>query len=141
MMSPTEATATPRAPAPTAPHPLWLRAVQLSRASDQFDRLTDGLLLDLRRAMGVPEHAEPEVEAEFATLRGKLSEMFHPEFVQMYGSLLARYLGPAASVVVNSLADEDVQAYLQVADAIEADFAIALQALAPQLAAALAPSA
>ena len=86
--------------------------------------------------MGVPDRAEPEVEQEFAALRATFDE-FYPEFTQLFAGVLSRYLGAAAPVVISSLESEPVQAYLQVADAIDAEVNASLRSFAARISEAL----
>jgi hypothetical protein len=116
--------------------PFDVRAVRLSCASPTFERIADGLVWQVRRAMGVPDRAEPEVELEFAGLRQTL-DAFYPEFTQIYANLLSSYLGNAASVALASLESEAVQAYLRVAGQIDADVHAALKDYAARIALAL----
>jgi hypothetical protein len=117
------------------------RAVRLSGAVPIFARVVGDLVLSLRRAMGVPDQAEPEVEAEFAALRATLDEQFRPEFDKMYAGLLAQHLGKASTVVLNALESAPVQAYLEAAGRIQLDVQAALREYAPKMASALTPSA
>jgi hypothetical protein len=112
------------------------RAARLSCAALQFHRSADKLVSRVRRAMGVPDAAEEEVEREFCALRATLDD-FYPEFALGVSGLLTRCLGPASSVVISSLEDEPVQAYLRVADAIDTEAAATLRSLALEIAAAL----
>jgi hypothetical protein len=115
------------------------RTVRLSCAGSHFQRTADLLVLRVRRAMGVPDQAEVEVEQEFRALRASLDE-FYPEFTQIFSGLLTRCLGPSSSVVIASLDCEPVQAYLRVADAIDLEASEALRHLAADIAAALRPA-
>lgn len=117
---------------PSHEETLQTRAVRLSCATLRFERIADDLVFSVRRAMGVPDRAEPEVEQEFAALRASLDE-FYPEFTQLFAGLLSRYLGSAAPVVIASLESEPVQAYLQVADAIDADVHASLRSFVVHL--------
>jgi hypothetical protein len=112
------------------------RTVRLSHANPRFERIADDLVSSVRRAMGVPDRAEPEVEQEFAALRTTLDD-FYPEFAQAYARLLAGYLGSAAPVVVASLESEPVQAYLQAVDAIDAEVHASLRSLVGRISTAL----
>src|SRR5687768_4287880 len=44
-----------------------------------FDRVADGLIVQVRRAMNVPEQADPDMEEELAALRADF-DAFLPEF-------------------------------------------------------------
>lgn len=112
------------------------RAVRLSCATPRFERIADDVVSSIRRAMGVPDRAEPEVEQEFAALRATFDELY-PEFTQLFAGLLSRYLGAAAPVVLSSLESEPVQAYLQVADAIDAEVNATLRSFAARISEAL----
>jgi hypothetical protein len=116
------------------------RAVRLGGATPQFQRMADDLVRQVRRAMGVPDQAEPEVELEFAGLRQSL-DAFYPEFTKIFADLLASYLGHAGSVALTSLENEVVQAYVQVAEQIEDDVAVVLHGYVPRISAALSPDA
>ena len=124
--------------APEAPE---TRAVRSSHVAPIFARAADGLVLSLRRAMGVPDKAEPEVEQEFAALRATLERQFRPEFDRMYAGLLKQYLGAASSVVVQALEDPSVQAYLAVSERIAGDVDTALRGCIARLEAILSPPA
>lgn len=115
------------------------RVVRLSHVAPAFERAANQLVLSLRRAMGVPDQAEPEVEQEFATLRSTLDEQFRPEFDKMYASLCMHFLGPASSVVLNSLEDSAAQAYLAASERIAGDVGAALRAVMAELDALLSP--
>jgi hypothetical protein len=116
------------------------RTVRLSHASRSFERIADDLVLSVRRAMGVPDRAEPEVEQEFAALRTTLEQQFYPEFAQAFARLLAGYLGSAAPVVLSSLESEPVQAYLQAVDAIDAEVHASLRSFVERISTALSPA-
>lgn len=115
------------------------RAVRLSHVAPVFARTANHLLLSLRRAMGVPDQAEPEVEQEFAALRASLDQQFRPEFDKMYAGLLAHYVGAANGVVLDALEDPSVQAYLAVSDRIGGELDAALRACVGRLEAILSP--
>lgn len=115
------------------------RVVRLSHAAPAFTRAADQLVLSLRRAMGVPDQAEPEVEQEFAALRTTIDQQFRPEFDRMYAGLLAQHLGHATSVVLNALEDASAQAYLAVSDRIGGDLDAALRGCIAEIEAALSP--
>jgi hypothetical protein len=117
-------------------NPLESRAVRVTGATKQFERMGDELIHTLRRAMQVPDAAEPEVEQEFAALRESL-DAFQPEFTRIYGGMLSRCLGSSASVVLSSLESAPAQAYLEVADRIDADVNALVRAYLPDVAAAL----
>jgi hypothetical protein len=121
---------------PLSSDTLESRVVRLSQAAPKFGRIADELILKLRRAMGVPDQAEADVEEEFAALRSSLDE-FYPEFVKVYGGLLLHHLGGDASVVVPALESEPIQAYLQAADGMEAELSVTLKSLASSIGAAL----
>ncbi|HEU4582085.1 MAG TPA: hypothetical protein VFS67_27705 [Polyangiaceae bacterium] len=116
---------------------LQTRAVRICRAAPLLDRAADQLIASVRQAMGVPEHAEAEVEQEFAGLRATLQAQFLPEFGKIYTALLLQQLGAAASVVLRALESEPVQAYLAAAEPIEAAVNNALHELSGAVSAAL----
>jgi len=89
--------------------------------------------------MGVPDRAEPEVEQEFSALRATL-DSFYPEFTQLFSRHLFGYLGRAAPVVISSLESEPVQAYLRVAEGIDAEVNTTLRSFAVRIGAALSPT-
>jgi hypothetical protein len=124
---------------PSSPETPQARAVRLGCAAPRFENMADDLVRSVRRAMGVPDRAEPDVEQEFAALRTTLDD-FYPEFTELFAELLHGYLGGAASVVVTSLESEPVQAYLQVADAIDAEVNATLRSLVARIAKALSAS-
>jgi hypothetical protein len=113
------------------------RAVRLSHVAPLFARMADGMLLSWRRALGVPDHAEPEVERELAALRTLFDEQFLPEFCRLYADLLTQHLGPATSVVLGALESEPVQAYLAVLERMETDLSVLLREVRPGVQAAL----
>ena len=119
---------------------LEARAVRLTRAVPLFDGIADDLIINVRRAMGVPEQAEPEVEGEFAALRRTFEQQFFPEFSKMYAALLLQQLGSATSVVLRALEGAPVQAYLAVAQQVEADINGVLRECAASISAALSSS-
>lgn len=121
---------------PSQEETLQARAVRLSCATPRFERIADDLVSSVRRAMGVPDRAEPEVEQEFAALRASL-DAFYPEFTQLFAALLSHYLGSTAPVVIASLESQPVQAYLEVADAIDADLRASLRSFVVRLEEAL----
>lgn len=104
------------------------RAVRACRAAPLFARITDGVLAGVRRALGVPEQAEPDVEQEFSALRARLEQQYTAEFERLFAALLTQQLGRATSVVLSALECELVQAYLAVAEQIDAD----VSALVPE---------
>lgn len=121
----------------TSRETLEARAVRLTRAAPLFDSVADQLIISVRRAMGVPDQAEPEVEGEFAALRETFNQQFLPEFSKMYATLLLQQLGSATSVVLRALEGAPAQAYLGVAQQIEADVNTALREYVASIAAAL----
>jgi hypothetical protein len=121
---------------PSSPETYHVRAVRLCCASSRFERIADDLVSSVRRSMGVPDRAEPEVEQEFAALRGSL-DAFYPEFTQLFAGLLSGYLGPATKVVLSSLDSEPVQAYLRVADSIDAEINASLRSFVTRIGVAL----
>jgi hypothetical protein len=108
----------------------------LSHAAHHFDHIASGLIARLRRALGVPDSAEADVEQEFVQLRSTL-DGFYPEFTRMYGELLLNYLGGDASVVCPTLSSPGLQAFLEAAPAIQADLSQALLSLVPSIERAL----
>ncbi len=121
---------------PSAPETPQIRAVRLSCATPRFENIADDLVRSVRRAMGVPDRAEPDVEQEFAALRVTLDH-FYPEFAQLFSGLLSAHLGAAESVVLSSLESQPVQAYLQAADAIDAEVNACLRAFVSRIGTAL----
>lgn len=121
---------------PSTPETPQSRALRLSCANSRFTSMADELVLSVRRAMGVPDRAEADVEEEFAALRTTLDD-FHPEFTQFFAELLSGYLGAAESVVLSSLESAPVQAYLQAADAIDAEVNACLRGFVTRIAGAL----
>lgn len=109
------------------------RAVRLSHAAPVFARAANQLVLSLRRAMGVPDQAEPEVEQEFAALRATLDQKYRPEFDNMYAGLLRHHLGAASGVVLDALEDSSVQAYLAISERLGGELEGALRACIARL--------
>jgi hypothetical protein len=96
--------------------------VQLTRAAVIFDQIADNLIAGVRQAMGVPAPAEPEVEQEFAFLRGSLDEFF-PEFRELFGGLVVKYVGQ----------EQLAQRYLRAAHGIDAELQQHLGRLSQQM--------
>jgi hypothetical protein len=95
--------------------------VQLTRAAVIFDQIADNLIAGVRQAMGVPATADPEIEQEFAFLRGALDEFF-PEFRQLFGGLVIKHVGEQhVPALIEGLGSELAQRYLQAAPRIEAE--------------------
>jgi len=93
--------------------------VVITRATVMFDQIADGLIAGVRHAMGVPVHADDEVEQEFAFLRTSLDEFF-PEFEQLYGGLLVKHLGwEHVPELLETLGSDLAQRYLGAAQGIE----------------------
>ena len=113
------------------------RAVRLSQVARSFARMADGMLLSWRRALGVPEHAEPDVERELAALRTSFDEQFLPDFCTHYADLLKQHLGSTSSAVLDALESEPAQEYLAVIDRLEADLNLLLRGYLPRVKAAL----
>ena len=113
------------------------RAVRLSQVARSFARMADGMLLSWRRALGVPEHAEPDVERELAALRTSFDEQFLPDFCRHYADLLKQHLGSTSSAVLDALESEPAQEYLAVIDRLEADLSLLLRGYLPHVKAAL----
>jgi hypothetical protein len=93
--------------------------VEITRASGMFDQIADGLIAGVRHAVGVPVHADLEVEQEFAFLRASLDEFF-PDFQQLYGGLLVQHLGwEHVPELLECLGSDLAQRYLAAAQGIE----------------------
>jgi hypothetical protein len=62
----------------------------------QFERLVEGMIHQVRHALGVPAssepNADPRVEQEFAMLRQRL-QAFRAEYEHTYHELFLKYLG------------------------------------------------
>jgi hypothetical protein len=71
--------------------------------------------------MGVPDRAEPDIEAEFLYLRRCLED-FRPEYEAMFGSLLWEHLGDSAEEALRSVEQTSVQEYLSEIGAWRAAF-------------------
>ncbi|MEY4548650.1 MAG: hypothetical protein RL685_4845 [Pseudomonadota bacterium] len=123
--------------AQTLPETFEAQAVRLGHVAPLFARMADGMLLSWRRALGVPDHADAEVEGELAAVRKMFDEQFLPEFARLYAELLQRHLRAATSAVLVALADENVQGYLAVVDRVETDLAALLREYLPRMKAAL----
>jgi hypothetical protein len=119
---------------------LEARAVRACNVAPVFGRMADGVILGVRRALGVPDQAEPEVEQELRALRGSFDEQYRPEFDRLYATLLVQQLGNATSVVLAALESEPVQQYLAVAEQIDTDIHGLLRELSGGIGAALASS-
>lgn len=115
------------------------RAVRACQMAPVFARMADGVVHGVRRALGVPDHAEPEVEQELRALRSSFDEQYRPEFERLFGALLVQQLGHATSVVLGALESEPVQQYLAVAEQIDADILALLRELSGGIGAALSP--
>ena len=120
----------------TPPTDLELSATSLCGAQSIFQGMADDLVLRIRSAIGVPQRAEDDVEQEFAALRATFDEFF-PEFAKIFGGTLDAFLGGALPLIVPALEDESVQAYIRVANAIDAETVTMLQAMSKPLKAAL----
>jgi hypothetical protein len=95
--------------------------LQLTRAAALFDQIADGLIAGVRRAMSVPSPADPDIEQEFAFLRGSL-DAFFPEFRQLFGGLVLKYVGEEhLPGVLDALRSELAQRYLLAAPRIDAE--------------------
>ncbi|MEO8179416.1 MAG: hypothetical protein ABI895_11350 [Deltaproteobacteria bacterium] len=113
------------------------RAVRLSQVAPAFARMADGMLRSWRRALGVPDHADPEVERELAALRTTFDEQCLPDFCRHYAALLTQHLGTTSSVVLDALESEPAQDYLAVIERLETDLNVLLREYLPRVRAAL----
>ena len=73
--------------------------MQITGPSDQFERMLDVMVLQIRQLLGVPQGADAEpdplVEHEFAQLRQRL-QAFRPEYESHYHAMFVKYLGTEA---------------------------------------------
>lgn len=109
------------------------RAVQLTRSARFFDELADGLISQLRNAMGVPVDAGAEVDGEFAQLRERL-DGFYGEFKSLFGNLLHEHVGGEHfGRVMTALASDGAQAYFRASRALDSELVAALPKLAERM--------
>ncbi len=99
----------------------FVRAHRLSHEGHTFDGIAARLTLSVRRAMGVPDRADPEIEDEFRYLRSCLDD-FRSEYEAAFGSLLWKHLGEGAREALYALEAKPVQDYLANAAALRAAF-------------------
>ncbi len=107
----------------------FVRAHRLSHEGRAFDGIATRLTHSVRRAMGVPDRAEPEIEEEFQYLRICLDD-FRPEYEVAFGSLLWKHLGEGAKEALYAVEAKPVQEYLGSAVALRAAFESELQRIA-----------
>ena len=94
---------------------------ELSNSAAMFDRVASGLIVEVRRAMNVPEQADADVEEEFSSLRAEF-DTFLPEFQALFADLLIKHIGQAQlGEVLATLGTEVGQRYLQAAQRIEGE--------------------
>ena len=113
------------------------RAVRVSQVGRAFARMVDGMLQTWRTALGVPDHAEPEVEAELVALRRSFDDQFLPEFCRLYADVFRQHLGDDDAAVLHALEAAPVQAYLAAIERIETDLNVLLRQQLPAVKAAL----
>jgi len=94
---------------------------ELCNCAAIFDRVAGGLMVEVRKAMNVPEQADADVEEEFSSLRAEF-DAFLPEFQTLFTGLLIQHIGQAQlPEVLATLGTEGGQRYLQAAHRIEAE--------------------
>jgi len=113
------------------------RAVRLSQVGRAFARMADGMLLHWRTVLGVPDHAEPDVEAELAALRRSFDAQFLPDFCRLYADVFRQHLDGEDAAVLQALEAAPVQAYMAAIERIETDLNVLLRQQLPALKAAL----
>jgi len=114
-------------------------AMQLTGADVVFDRMLDGVIAQVRRAMGVPaaapgaSSADPATEAEFQRLRDRLTAFF-PEYQAIYQQLITHYVGPQfLPQVVTTLMSEPMRRYFHAMRAMEPELVRQMQGLGERM--------
>lgn len=114
-------------------------AMRLTGADVLFERMLDGMLAQVRRALGAPMVApgsadvDPVVEAEFHGLRQRLTAFF-PEYEQIYERLLEKYVGAEQLPhVVATLMSEPMRRYFHAMREMESELLREVQTLAERM--------
>lgn len=108
-------------------------AVRLTRAATIFDGIANGLITQVRCAMGVSERADPDIQRELVRLRARLDELY-PEYQQIFGRLLLEHIGQEhAPSVLMALRAEPIQEYFRAAPRMDADLQRLLVELAQRM--------
>ena len=122
---------------------LHTRVLKVTNASSLFERVVEGMLLQLRTQLGVPLELNPEdpksemIEWEFDQARQKL-RAFGTDFAELYTSTLTRHIGAEhLTPVLSALEHDHVQRYLGAVASMEGDLTQGLEQLAMRMSAAL----
>jgi len=111
--------------------------VQLTHSQPTFAQLADLFVMGLRRRMYVPDHADDEVEAEFAAFRTHLDRHHYPEFCELFAGALSEQLGrERLEEMLPDLSREAAQRYLEAAPQIQQELERSLPSLTQKLRAA-----
>jgi hypothetical protein len=109
---------------------------QLTQSDASFAHLAAKFVGEVRRQLCVPEHADDDVEAEFAALRQRI-DVYYPEFCAIFASALLDQLGPERlQEMLSGLNTEAAQRYLEAAGRILLDLEHSIPALTQRLTAA-----
>jgi hypothetical protein len=109
---------------------------QLTHSDASFAHLAANFVGEVRRKLCVPDHADDDVEAEFAALRQRI-DTYYPEFCVIFASALLDQLGPERlQEMLSGLNGEAAQRYLEVAGRIRLELEQSLPAVTQKLAAA-----
>jgi len=107
--------------------------VQLTHSEATFTRLADNFVAEIRRRMFVPEHADDDVEAEFAALRTTV-DSHYPEFCELFASALIGQLGQERlEGMLPGLGAASAQRYLEAAGQISLELEQNLSRLTEKL--------
>jgi hypothetical protein len=114
-------------------------AMKLTGADVVFDRMLDGVIAQVRRAMGVPAaapgapSADPATEAEFQRLRERLTSFF-PEYQTIYQQLITHYVGAQfLPQVVGTLMSEPMRRYFHAMREMEPELISHMQRLGERM--------
>jgi hypothetical protein len=109
---------------------------QLTHSDESFAHLAASLVGEVRRKLCVPDHADDDVEAEFAALRQRI-DAHYPEFCAIFASALLDQLGPERlQEMLSGLNGEAAQRYLEVAGRIRLELEQSIPAVTQKLTAA-----
>jgi hypothetical protein len=109
---------------------------ELTHSDASFAHLAATFVGEVRRKLCVPDHADDDVEAEFAALRQRI-DAYYPEFCAIFAATLLDQLGPERlQEMLEGLNTEAAQRYLEVAARIQLDLKQSAPALTQKLTAA-----
>lgn len=102
----------------------------------QFERLLDGMIFQVRHALGVPQPGpdqDPQVEEEFTRLKERLRTFF-PEYQQTFHELLLKYLGERQLVAsASAMSSEPVVQYFAALREMEPELTARLRDLSQRM--------